>query len=37
MALVHRGVELTPDQTKMTSEEKRANLSINPHVAANPI
>jgi len=37
MATERAGIELTPDQTKMTSDEKRANLSINPHVAANPI
>jgi hypothetical protein len=36
-ALVRQGVELTLDQTKMTSDEKRANLSIDQHVANNPI
>jgi hypothetical protein len=36
-ALVRQGVELTPDQTKMTADEKRANLAIDRHVAANPI
>jgi hypothetical protein len=37
MALVRQGVELTLEQTKMTSDEKRANLSIDQHVNANPI
>ena len=32
-----QGIELTLDQTKMTDDEKRANLSINRHVADNPI
>lgn len=36
-ALIRQGVEPTPDQTRMTSDEKRANLSINRHVADNPI
>jgi hypothetical protein len=36
-ALTGQGVELTLDQTRMTSDEKRANLSINAHVAANLI
>lgn len=35
--LTRQGVELTLDQTRMTDDEKRANLSINQHVAANPI
>ena len=37
MKLVRQGIELTRDQTGMTEDEKRANLSINQHVAANPI
>ncbi|MGA8399308.1 MAG: hypothetical protein WB697_05425 [Stellaceae bacterium] len=35
--LTRQGVELTLDQTRMTDDEKRANLSINQHVADNPI
>jgi hypothetical protein len=37
MALVGQGVELTPDQTRMSADEKRASLSIDQQVAANPI
>jgi hypothetical protein len=37
MALVRQGIELTPAQTKMTAGEKRADLFIDEHVAANPI
>ena len=37
MALVRQGIELTLDQTRMTPDEKRANLSIDRHVAANLI
>jgi len=35
--LFRKGVEPDPKQRKMTADEKRANLSINAHVAANPI
>jgi hypothetical protein len=37
MALVHQGIDLTPEQTKMTSDEKRASLSIDSHVVANEL
>jgi hypothetical protein len=37
MSLVRQGVELTPEQTKMTPDEKRANLSIDRHISANPL
>lgn len=37
MELVCQGVELTLEQTRMTSDEKRASLFIDEHVAANPI
>jgi hypothetical protein len=37
MALVRQGVDLTREQTKMTSDEKRASLSIDSHVAANQL
>lgn len=36
-ALLRQGVELTPEQMKMTDDEKRVNRSIDSHVEANPI
>ncbi|HTW53159.1 MAG TPA: hypothetical protein VME45_14805 [Stellaceae bacterium] len=35
--LFRKGLEPEPEQRKLTTEERRANLSINAHVAANPI
>lgn len=35
MALERKGVGLDPEKCKLTPDERRANLSINPHVAAN--
>ena len=35
--LFHKGIEPDPEQRKMTADEMRANLSINAHVAANPV
>lgn len=35
--LFRKGVEVDPERCKMTPDEKRANLFINQHVAANPI
>ena|SRR5579863_985963 len=35
--LFRRGMEPDPEQRKLTTEERHANLSINPHVSANPI
>jgi hypothetical protein len=35
--LFRRGIEPDPEQRKMTADEKRANLAIDPHVAANAI
>jgi hypothetical protein len=37
MATEREGIELDPEQCRLTADEKRANLSINSHVAANPI
>ena len=37
MALVRQGIDLTPDQTRMTADEKRAGLAIDQHVTANLI
>jgi hypothetical protein len=35
--LFRKGIEPDPEQRIMSADEKRANLSINPHVMANPI